>query len=266
MDWASILFFLGYAAFIVIGAVAWTHDSAGWALIWWFFGFGGIWHFFLKNPFERYRYNRELEREAERSRIQRMEDCSQAATKILRSISGHLPEASQHLDAAERELAQRAFTPFWVEVETASAEIGRFADDIDRVTQLVDSYRTDAERCVSSSPPPFRAPLEMLPKHDAAKPVIERLDRLVRQTHKDFQFTTIYEQRRTTRTVELGLRDLHQAISEMSDSISRSFQRLDASIVGLGHSVAAGFGALTDTLEAQSRNQQRELSRIRRKL
>lgn len=290
MGWWTIPIVGAYSLCWYIGVLCWNADSVGWALFWWAISAGGFWKFLLGPWFETIRRDfaaerqqarfRRQQKEAEQQRIvSAMLTCDARATNIAQSINTHLANASRHLSAAEVEFSERAFTPFWTATEAAAAAIGHFGDDIDEVTNLATEYARCLTAC-EQSPPPFTLTTESLPERNTARPLIEHLDRLVRAGHKDYQFATIYEQRRTTRTLQLGLMDLRQAISEMSDSIDHSFRQLDASIDRLRRSTERGF----DTLEGQmrdvtaavqqassertieNRTLRNQLSRIRRKL
>lgn len=127
--WLYLLFGLG--GIFAVGAFCWWDDSPGWAIFWWLLGCFGLWDQFLRDAYEdakrrnaaaREEARREREmKEADQQRIVSfMSECDARATEILRSIRNHLTAAGRHLDAADREFSERAFTPFWAEIEAAA--------------------------------------------------------------------------------------------------------------------------------------------------
>ena len=142
------------------------------------------------------------------------------------ALSALVPSADIHLDRAEEEFADGAFAPFWDEVEHATNKLAAYHEGIRRVSQHSVDYERHASK-LSIRVPKFSLPQGELPD---ARPVAHRLSRVVRAAQKNFQFATIYEQRKTNQLLYAGFGTLGAAISSLGNALASSLQELSDSV------------------------------------
>ncbi|MCY2995128.1 MAG: hypothetical protein NTY19_45800 [Planctomycetota bacterium] len=134
--------------------------------------------------------------------------------------------AETALDRAEREFHDGAFAPFWDAVEDAANALARFSGTVDQLIGNAQSYKTHA--AVLPSPlPPFRLGVHSLPD---ASGTATRMRGIVRQSQKNYQFASIYEQRKTNQLLVAGFSTLGQAINELGDRLHSSLEALGSSV------------------------------------
>lgn len=134
--------------------------------------------------------------------------------------------ASAHLDKAEREFEEGAFAPFWDEVENATNKLAAYHQGLNTVEHNATAYTGRASK-LSVSIPKFDMPKGEFPD---ARPVAVRLSNVVRQAQKDFQFATIYEQRKTNQLLYAGFGTLASAIDRMQTLIVDALEDLSTSL------------------------------------
>lgn len=170
-----------------------------------------------------------------------------------RNAASELPvllgTAEGFLDEAEHEFNDGAFAPFWDAIERAAFDLATFNNNIELLGRKAQDYRRNTELLeqkrraftggagrLADAPPSFELGIRDFP--DPTLPV-ERMRSIVRQAQKDFQFATIYEQRKANQLLVSGFSTLGLALSELQD-------RLESSLDGLASSVSeaiSGAGA-----------------------
>ncbi len=179
------------------------------------------------------RARRRAEEEAQRQRHEyEQQEChrqmitvGEQSVSILKAIPSNLKSADQHLTQAEADFAEGAFSPFWDSIEKAVTCIGGFDEGIRRIkdnslryTQLIVKYE--------DTPPEFPFPRKNVEKLSVAKKTAERMSKIVRKAQRNFQFATIYEQRKTNQLLVAGFTSLGQALNEMTNEIVSSIDDL----------------------------------------
>jgi len=148
-----------------------------------------------------------------------------------------LPELLQasrvSLQKARKEFADRAFGPFWDAIESAVSKLAEFQNATDRLAYLASVY----DGFLSDWPnnfPPF--PTKERPIPDP-RPVLQRLQDLMRKGETDFQFASILEQRRirmeqkkTREVMAAGFQNLGDAIQYVGDRITSSLNQMEISL------------------------------------
>jgi hypothetical protein len=180
--------------------------------------------------------------EAERQKVEeeaasRDAECRQLALMLesskgtFFSLDKLVASADGWLDAAEREFKERAFAPFWDALEHATNFLGTYHESIGKIKGAASEYERRRSR-LSVAVPTFKVPESGMPD---ARPIASRLSQLGRNAQKDFQFATIYEQRKTNQllysgfgTLAAGLERMQYAITDALDDLSVSLgTRLD---------------------------------------
>lgn len=148
---------------------------------------------------------------------------------LFETAPKHLGAAETYLDQAEVEFRDRAFAPFWDCVEKATNALGRFDEVTRKITGHVSRYHDLAKR-FGTAPPVFPIVAESVAKLGVSVASAARLNGIVRTAQRDFEFATIYEQRRTNNILVAGFTSLAHALDRMSWHLSASIQDLTASV------------------------------------
>jgi len=164
--------------------------------------------------------------------------------------------ADSHLDCAEFEFTERAFGPFWDEVEHAANELAAYHVGVGRVRQNAMDYNNRASK-MSIQVPQFLLPEGRLPD---ARLAATRLLQVVRRAQKDFQFATIYEQRKTNQLLYTGFGTLGAAIYSLGSAISASLQELSDSVHSSLDDLLQATRDNTDMMESISERQAEALN------
>lgn len=152
-----------------------------------------------------------------------------SSLNLFETMPTNLSAAEQCLDQAELDFADGAFAPFWDCIERATKELGQFDESAQQIknnasqyTQLVPKY----ER----TPPRFPLASRAIQKLNVAQATAARLKEIVRAAQRDFQFATIYEQRKTNQILIAGFTSLAHALDRMTSQITASIDDLIGSI------------------------------------
>lgn len=180
------------------------------------------------------------------------------AGKLRQSSSDHARSADAALDRAEDEFAERAFAPFWDAVESAVNDLAQTDEAIRGMGEKYRSYQADVGK-LDSLPPGFDVETASLP---SVRGIAERMHGIVRQAQKDFEFSTIFEQRKTNQLLILGFGTLASAIAEMGERLEISLSELQwavsdsaDAVCGSSAKVVGRLGSVLDQgrSEAQAR-------------
>jgi len=148
---------------------------------------------------------------------------------------GHVAKAASSLDQAEREFAERAFAPFWTAVEDAANCLASVDAAINDIAAQHDKYAAVVQT-LDSRPAVFAVDTSEL---SAALPVAARLSAIVRAAQTDFQFATIFEQRKTNQILVRGFGGLASALAQMSERLGSSLEQLEWTLAESTEAVTA---------------------------
>ena len=194
----------------------------------------GVWDEKKERQEEERRRRREVQR--------RKDDLNSKCRKLAKLVS----EASTHLDKAEREFEERAFVPFWDEVEYAINKLTAYHKRVKNLEHDATEYALGDSVLGMSEPDMLEGELP------DARPVAVRLSKVVRQAQRDFEFAMIYEQRKTNQLLYAGFGTLASAIDSMQSLIDDALEDLATSLnTTLGDLVSAT-NAQDDTLNVLS--------------
>lgn len=146
-----------------------------------------------------------------------------AANELRQAVTYKAWSASAALDQAEAEFTERAFAPFWTAVETAANCLASVDEAVREMGGKRESYCADV-RQLDSSPPPFDVAISSLSN---VVGIADRMHGIVRAAQKDFQFATIFEQRKTNQLLVHGFGSLGFALAEMSSRLENSLSALE---------------------------------------
>jgi hypothetical protein len=172
------------------------------------------------------RARRQAEEDAIRARHARLVNLLSTSREDFLNLPTLVAAAEVHLDRAGDEFKDGAFAPFWDEVEHATNKLAAYHSQVQSLEQNALEYR----KGVTNLPmrmPPFALPLGQLTD---ARPTAARLAATVRTAQKNFQFATIYEQRKTNQILVAGFGTLASAIYRMGGMISTSLSDLSGTL------------------------------------
>jgi hypothetical protein len=189
--------------------------------------------------------------------IQRRESLTQLVARTAataQTLPEMLVEADEALIRAESEFSEGAFAPFWDEVEAAVSSLIRFDQGLQSMSRNSEQYNLQVTE-IDLDPPPFEVGLSKLPD---ATSTIARMQTIVRNAQKSFQFAQIYEQRRTNQLLVGGFASLGQALSRLGDQLGASLDELNkrvsevARVNDNGEKLVNGIDAVRRELEDDS--------------
>jgi len=152
---------------------------------------------------------------------QRARQAMDSFHSVLQNLPNFLSGADHFLGRAEEEFQERAYAPFWDNIEQAAMRLGSFNANLARLETETRSYNSILNGRVHNFPP-------LLTQHAAVPDPsghADRLRQLVRKGQKDFEFATIWEHRKTQKVIMEGFRTLGEAVNNLGLTIGDSFSR-----------------------------------------
>ena len=148
------------------------------------------------------------------------------ATETVSKLPTLIGESEAALDLAESEFADGAFAPFWEAVETASTRLAQHSFAIEEVENAAQEYRT-LRSDFRSNPPVYNVPT-VFPDPSST---VRRMYGIVRKAQRDFQYSAIYEQRKTNQILMEGFAHLSGELGNLGDRFERSIELMGGSVV-----------------------------------
>lgn len=147
---------------------------------------------------------------------------SEQAEHFSAQLKLQIADAELQVRKAETEFKERVFAPFWDAVEQAANSLAQADESIWKIIESAKSYQ-EAAKLADPSQFPFPVGLAIVP--DTAS-TARRLNEVVREGQRDFQFATIFEQRKTNRLLHGGFKSLGEALGQLGDQVERSVDAL----------------------------------------
>lgn len=173
---------------------------------------------------------------------QQLIDLGEQTLHLFELMPTLLKAAEAHLDRAEVDFAEDAFAPFWDSVEKAATALGRFDQGMQNLAKASSQYSTILP-WYEGAPPPFPLTQGSIARLDVSSATSQRMQAIVRAAQRNFQFSVIYEQRKTNQILVAGFTNLAQALHDMSSRLVTSLEALADKVEGVGvtfnHSIAA---------------------------
>ena len=186
-----------------------------------------------------FKYIRKVEREeAEKIRKQflvqdnlrkNLIQCREGALSSYTRIPIALLAAEKMLERAEIEFKEGAFSPFWEVIESVLLKLDESDHEFKTISSFLHKYienKTDYNGEIET----FPIDLTSAKKLSLANNTQQHMREIVREAQKNFQFATIYEQRRTTNILIAGFNNLGEAIEGMGNRISSAIHSLSYQI------------------------------------
>lgn len=195
---------------------------------------------YLKEKQEKER--KEQERRMQESRElhrQNLEHEVQDLVSEAQTLSTRLPTnintAKSYIDRARQYFKDEAFAPFWDSIESAVTSLAMFRQGVETITERCGQYKT---RVAELNYVPAAFDWNSATDGKVAAQTAEELRSLVYAAQRNFQFASIYEQRKTNQLLSVGFATLAQAISEIGSRIESSIGLLDMTVTSLSDTVA----------------------------
>jgi hypothetical protein len=171
-----------------------------------------------------------IEHEANQNRIrQNLEACISTSDTCITSVNGNNEQANAALDVAEQEFAEGAFAPFWDAVERAANRLAQADADIRSLEKCSNGFAKEVIE-LESEPPAFRFAPKSIPNTSRTS---ARMREIVRAAQRNFEFASIYEQRKTNQLLIVGFSTLNEALTTMTGRLEESILSLSDSITRL---------------------------------
>ncbi len=136
--------------------------------------------------------------------------------------------ASAWLDRSTTDYEERAFAPFWDSIEAAAGHLATYQAMVRSLAAAAQRYsRTLSGR--RHNFPVFPYSTADLPP---ATDIVSRLQAIVRGAQRDYEFATIWEQRKTRESVETGFGSLAAAVRDVGNAVSATVQEAHSAIEG----------------------------------
>jgi hypothetical protein len=231
------------------------------------------------------------EAEAKRLRLLREEEARVAAHKAaqqnfkteLVKVTGtslqtfealpvNLLQAESLLDQAEQDFKEGAFAPFWDSIEQATIRLGSFNSGIASINHNLKRHG-ELSKLYEEKSPRFPIVIDSVKGMIAGNTTGDRMKTIVRQAQRNFQFASIYEQRKTNQILIAGFTNLAQAldgmgrrisesidelstqVSEMSSSLNESMENLGEQMATVNRTVSESVQDLHSTFQKESKDQ-----------
>ena len=197
-----------------------------------------------------------------------LNSCVSSSAATVVDIRNRIVDSEKALTQAEHEFAEGAFAPWWDAIEHAANQLAKSDSGIKQIIQYSKSYR-DAVTKLDSEPPAFRAGIDTLP--DTTR-TADRMRAIVREAQRNFQFASIYEQRKTNKLLIMGFTNLADALNCMSERLGASIDALSDSLADIAETnranteeLISSANKLYERMEADS-SAQREHERDQREM
>ena len=176
-------------------------------------------------------------REAERTQAaERQKDYADSLVRNCKEsrddfelLPGHLMAAEASLDQAETGFRDGAFAPFWDSIEQAVQALGGFDMRVQSIMSRLTTYDT-LVRKYEGQPPEFPIDRDRVATLAVSAKTAERLRSIVYKAQCNFEFATIYEQRKNRPISIGGFATLANALALMSSQLQSSIGQLASSV------------------------------------
>ena len=138
-----------------------------------------------------------------------------AQKENLESLNDMLERTETLLEHAKQLFAERAYTPFWDSIEDAVGLLRQFDNRVSYIDKSAKEYYEILDGREHTFPA-FPLKSDDLPNPDA---LLKLLAQIIAGAQRDFQFASIFEQRRTTSAIVTGFRNTQEAIASLQNHI-----------------------------------------------
>lgn len=187
-------------------------------------------------------------------KLQQLSDTHSEVNQLVQQFPALLQAVSSSLDLCDQEFRRGAFSPFWSSVESTTERLGEISESLNHFHMLADLHVQMKQDLVDN----YKAHVNVFPVRlrdlqiaEQAQQLSQRMDSLVGKAQTNFQFASIYEQRRTNALLIAGFSNLGQAIYGMTSMITDKLAGVVTAIdAASATSEAQGKSAIAQSEEA----------------
>lgn len=165
--------------------------------------------------------------------------------------------AELFLDQAEKNFSENAFAPFWDSIQYAAMQLADFDNRSQKIEENSSKYENYIKK-YEDKPPQFPLAHTSIKKLTMVTTTAKRMQSIVRTAQRDFQFASIYEQRKTNQVLISGFTTLGQALDSMTWKITGSIDNLAGSVNSI-HSTLSRHHDETMRAESGRHNEIKEI-------
>lgn len=212
----------------------------------------------------RLRQERERMMKAEIARKNDLNLIVARANQEIANIPQYLEKSEDAISQALVKRKKRAFYPFWDCIGDAVENLQEYKNAIQRLEDLRALYANSFAEYASNSEnfhgiKPFPANSDAVPALRTGSETARRIDQLYEAAHSDFEFSNIYANWRTNRTLVAGFENVSnglRAISGDLDNINLTlidgFNNVTCAVNDSTNQIVASINDLTGTVERRS--------------
>lgn len=191
---------------------------------------------------------RKIEEREKKNAIAAVSSTLEEVRDLMRSIPSNLDAAEKNLSHANKCLQERSFYPFWDSLAEAAENMKKYKNSIDALARQAAQYQRlviDCQALAGESSENFPKPFPVSPASASAlgrgAETAKRIDHLYRYAHRDFEFSSIYANWRTNRTLIAGFENLSRGL----EAIQNDLQNIEIAI-------ANGFASVDSSIRSSS--------------
>ncbi|MDE0315381.1 MAG: hypothetical protein OXM61_10800 [Candidatus Poribacteria bacterium] len=148
------------------------------------------------------------------------------------NIYKNLREARKVLDEAETHFNERAYSPFWDSVEKVALELGHFSENLVLLSSHLEVY-LEWVPLYHETPSKFPVTSEefsKLYKLGVKNALAKRMEEIVGNAQRDYQFASIFEQRKTHKLLVAGFNSFADVLNEVGNQITDQVEYLNTTV------------------------------------
>ena len=197
------------------------------------------------------------EKEKTTTTVVKVETIYGAQANNLTTLDSLLEQAEISIEQAQKLFKERAFTPFWDSIEDAVENLRQFDRRVGIINESAKEYYSHLSGREHTFPA-FPVKSEELPNPES---LMKHLSERIAEAQRDFQFSSIFEQRRTTSAIVTGFRNTQEAITNLQNAVVSSLSDLQGSLESglemISSNIHSGFENLAES-QRQSAAELRE--------
>jgi hypothetical protein len=167
--------------------------------------------------------------------------------KAFEVLPKELMDAEALLDQAEVDFEEGAFAPFWDSVEQAAMRIGHFDGRVEKINHNLKRY-VELSKIYEAEAPRFPIVIDSVRGMIAGNTAADRMKEIVRKAQRNFEFASIYEQRKTNEILIVGFTNLAQVLDGIGRRLSESIDELSTQVSEMSWSVNESITALGEQM------------------
>ena len=199
--------------------------------------------------------------------VKKAESLSSELQKLLKesidlkeTLPKYLNEVSVTVMQCHVEYKDNAFDPFWTKIEKTAIILNNFRLDTQSLSRNAKLYYTKLKGRVHNFPM-FPIDLNSLPDPEA---ILEEFKSTVRLGQTNFQFATIWEQRKTRQVLIAGFNTLGDAVNNLGTATRNGFLAMQESFRSEIAGLAAEVSITRVVIEQHAEEQNEMLDNIQR--